>query len=44
MLQQIGDKKGALEAFRKALAINPFMEQTRRAEEQLSHDVEGQDI
>ena len=44
VLQQKGDKRGALDAYRKALAINPFMEQTRRAEEQLSHDVEGRDI
>jgi tetratricopeptide (TPR) repeat protein len=44
VLQQTGDQRGALDAYRKALAINPFMEQTRRAEEQLSHDVEGRDI
>lgn len=44
VLQQTGNKSGALDAYRKALAINPFMEQTRRAEEQLSHDVEGRDI
>jgi tetratricopeptide (TPR) repeat protein len=44
VLQQTGDKFGALDAYRKALAINPFMEQTRRAEEKLSHDVEGRDI
>jgi hypothetical protein len=43
-LQQTGDQRGALDAYRKALAINPFMEQTRRAEEKLSHDVEGRDI
>ena len=44
VLQQTGDQRGALDAYRKALAINPFMEQTRRAEEKLSHDVEGRDI
>lgn len=44
VLQQTGDQRGALDAYRKALAINPFMEQTRRAEEQLSHDLEGRDI
>jgi tetratricopeptide (TPR) repeat protein len=44
VLQQTGDKFGALDAYREALAINPFMEQTRRAEEKLSHDVEGRDI
>jgi tetratricopeptide (TPR) repeat protein len=44
VLEQTGDLRGALDAYRKALAINPFMEQTRRAEEKLSHDVEGRDI
>jgi tetratricopeptide (TPR) repeat protein len=44
VLQQSGDRRGALEAYRKALAINPFMEQTKRAEEQLSHELEGRDI
>jgi tetratricopeptide (TPR) repeat protein len=44
LLQQTGDQRGALDAYRKALAVNPFLEQARRAEEQLSHDVEGRDI
>jgi tetratricopeptide (TPR) repeat protein len=44
VLQQTGDQRAALDAYRKALAINPFMEQTRRAEEQLTHDLEGRDI
>jgi tetratricopeptide (TPR) repeat protein len=43
-LQQSGDQRGALDAYRKALVVNPFLEQARRAEEQLSHDVEGRDI
>ena len=33
VLQQTGDKKGALEAYRKALEINPFLEQARRVED-----------
>jgi Flp pilus assembly protein TadD len=44
LLQQTGDQRGALDAYRKALAVNPFLEQAKRAEEQLSHDVEGRDI
>jgi tetratricopeptide (TPR) repeat protein len=44
VLQQIGDKKGALEAYRQALEINPFLEQARRAVDELVPDVEGQDI
>jgi tetratricopeptide (TPR) repeat protein len=44
VLQQTGDQRGALDAYRKALVVNPFLEQARRAEEQLSHDVEGRDI
>ena len=30
VLEQIGDKKGALEAYRQALEINPFLEQARQ--------------
>ena len=44
LLQHTGYQRGALDAYRKALAVNPFLEQARRAEEQLSHDVEGRDI
>jgi hypothetical protein len=44
MLILTPEEQSWLDAYRKALAINPFMEQTRRAEEQLSHDVEGRDI
>ena len=44
LLQQTGDQRGALDAYRKALAVNPFLEQAKRAEEQLSHEVEGRDI
>ena len=37
-------KKEALEAYRKALAVNPFLDETRRAVEELSREVDGQDI
>jgi len=43
-LAQSGDKKGALDAYRRALEVNPFFEQVRRAEKVLSLDVEGRDI
>ena len=44
VLEDAGDKKGALEAYRQALEINPFLEQARQAVEKLVPDVEGQDI
>jgi tetratricopeptide (TPR) repeat protein len=44
VLQQSGDKKGALEAYRQALKVNPFLEQARQAVDELVPDVEGQDI
>jgi tetratricopeptide (TPR) repeat protein len=44
ILRQTGDKKGALDAYRKALEVNPFLEQARRAVEELAHEIEGQDI
>ena len=44
VLEQTGDKKGALEAYRQALEINPFLEQAKKAVEDLVPDVEGQDI
>jgi len=44
VLQRLGDKKGALEAYRKALKVNPFLESARQAVEELSRAVEGQDI
>jgi tetratricopeptide (TPR) repeat protein len=44
VLEAMGSKKDALEAYRKALAVNPFLDETRRAVEELSHEVEGQDI
>jgi tetratricopeptide (TPR) repeat protein len=39
-----GSKKEALEAYRKALDVNPFLTETKRSAEELKRDVEGQDI
>jgi tetratricopeptide (TPR) repeat protein len=44
VLEELGAKKEALEAYRKALAVNPFLDDARKAVEQLKRDVEGQDI
>ena len=44
VLEELGDKKGALEAFRKALKVNPFLDSARQRIEELSRAVEGQDI
>ena len=44
VLQQTGDKKGALDAYHKALEVNPFLEQAKRAAEDLAHEIEGQEI
>jgi tetratricopeptide (TPR) repeat protein len=43
-LEAIGAKKEALEAYRKALAVNPFLDETKRTVEELRLEVEGQDI
>ena len=44
VLEQLGAKKEALEAYRKALAVNPFLEDARQGVEALAREVEGQDI
>jgi len=44
VLQTLGAKKEALEAYRKALKINPFLDDARKSVETLSREVEGQDI
>ena len=44
VLEEIGAKKEALEAYRKALTVNPFLEKTHQAVDELSREVEGQDI
>ena len=44
ILQELGEDKLALEAFRRALAINPFLPKIPDAVKQLSEKVEGRDI
>ena len=42
--EAMGSKKEALEAYRKALAVNPFLSDAQAAVEELRREVEGQDI
>jgi len=44
MLQEIGDDKDALDAYRKALAIDPHLENIPDAVKTLTEKVEGRDI
>ena len=44
IMQDIGDEKRALEAFRKALAVNPHLEKVPDLVKMLSEKVEGRDI
>src|SRR3954464_1068650 len=44
IMQDIGDEKRALDAFRKALAINPHLEKVPDLIKSLSEKVEGRDI
>jgi len=44
IMQETGDDKHALDAFRKALAINPYMERVPDLVKTLSEKVEGRDI
>jgi tetratricopeptide (TPR) repeat protein len=44
IMQELGDDKRALEAFRKALAINPHLENVRERVKTLTEKVEGRDI
>jgi len=44
ILEQLGAKKEALEAYRRALAVNPFLEDAQEGVEALAREVEGQDI
>jgi len=43
-MQELGDKKAALKAFRHALSVNPHLEDARQSERELSREVEGQGI
>jgi tetratricopeptide (TPR) repeat protein len=42
--EEVGDKKGALDAYRRALALDPRQETWRKTEERLRFEVEGRDI
>jgi len=44
MLEDYGDKKGALDAYRRAQALDPHFEDIDRHVRELSRDVEGQGI
>src|ERR1700754_4696226 len=44
IMQDLGDDKRALDAFRKALAINPHLEQVPERVKALTEKVEGRDI
>ena len=44
IMQDIGDEKRALDAFRKALAINPHLEKVPELVKTLTEKVEGRDI
>lgn len=44
VLERLGAKKEALKAYRRALAVNPFLEDARQGVEALAREVEGQDI
>jgi tetratricopeptide (TPR) repeat protein len=44
ILQELGDEKGALEAFRRALAIHPHLERIPELVKQLTETIEGRDI
>jgi tetratricopeptide (TPR) repeat protein len=44
MLRDLGDKKGALEVFRRALEVDPWLEGAASTEKALSLDVEGRGI
>src|SRR5215469_5778128 len=44
IMQDLGEDKRALDAFRKALAVNPHLEKVPELVKQLSEKVEGRDI
>jgi hypothetical protein len=44
ILQDLGDEKRALDAFRKALAVNPHLEKVPELVKTLTEKVEGRDI
>lgn len=44
ILQSTGDEKHAFEAFKKALAVNPFLPDVKKAVEKMAPTLDGQDI
>jgi tetratricopeptide (TPR) repeat protein len=44
ILREMGDKKGALRATRRALSVHPQLKSAQQAEDELRRDVEGQGI
>jgi tetratricopeptide (TPR) repeat protein len=44
IMQDLGDDRRALDAFRKALAVNPYLEKVPELVKTLSEKVEGRDI
>jgi hypothetical protein len=44
IMQELGDDKRALDAFRMALAINPHLEKVPELVKQLSEKIEGRNI
>jgi len=44
LLEQLGAKKEALEAYRRALKVNPFLDDAKAGVDALEREVEGQDI
>lgn len=44
LLNELGDKEGALQAYRKVLVIHPYLEGAQAAEKRLSEEVEGRGI
>jgi tetratricopeptide (TPR) repeat protein len=44
IMQELGDERRALEAFRKALAVNPHLEKVPDLVKMLTEKVEGRDI
>lgn len=44
ILEELGDKRGALDVYRRALKLNPYLDGAAQAEKSLSIDVEGRGI
>jgi tetratricopeptide (TPR) repeat protein len=44
ILNELGDKRGALDVYRRALKLNPYLDGAAQAEKSLSIDVEGRGI